>query len=99
MKHGAHERIFSSFACGALPLSSESVFLKEQFNENEDLLFYRPNHWSEANLKIEEILKDENHRCEMVKKGYDKTMRDHTWDHRAKSLLEHIEHEISRLTE
>lgn len=87
-RDGTHERIFTGLACGALPLTSESIYLHEQFKENEDLLFYKAAKHAEAGAKVEEWLSNEKRRSEAVAKGRAKVMKHHTWDQRVETLLQ-----------
>lgn len=88
LKQGGHERIFAGLANGALVLSSENIWLEQHFMDESDILFYRHQHWDEANEKVLRYLRDEPHRRELVKRGRDKVLKEHTWDNRAQSLLQ-----------
>ena len=87
-RDGTHERVFTGLACGALPLTSESAYLHEQFKENEDLLFYKGAARAEAGAKVEEWLSNEKRRSEAAAKGRAKVMKHHTWDQRVETLID-----------
>ena len=40
-KSGAHERIFAALASGAIVATSENEYLKETFQEQQGILFYK----------------------------------------------------------
>lgn len=86
-KDGTHERVFGSLACNALPLSSYSTYLHENFPENEQMLFYTSSHWNEVNDQVMNFLSDEPKRLAAVAKGRENVMRNHTWDHRVDQLF------------
>lgn len=86
-RDGSHERIFTGLACGCLPLTSESNYLREQFIEGEDLLFYQSLKRGEINAKIDELLSNETKRHEMAFRGREKVMKHHTWDQRVVELI------------
>lgn len=84
-KNGTHERVFNSLALGALPLTMKNKWFEENFVDGEELVFYEKDR---INEQIAEILKDESKRREIVRRGREKVMRDHTWDNRADQIIE-----------
>lgn len=89
-KNGTHERVFAGLACGALPVTSESTFLREQFKEGEEILYYTPKQWNDVNGKINTWLRDEKKRREAVVRGRQIVAREHTWDKRTEQLLKEL---------
>lgn len=87
-KNGSHERIFASLACGALPLTSDNLFVRDHFIEDEDLLLFQYSHLHEVNEKINHYLTNEKDRLKLVESGRKKVMNEHTWDHRAEKIVE-----------
>jgi spore maturation protein CgeB len=98
IKNGAHDRIFSALACGALPCTSENIYMREQFQEGEELIFYRSRQWDQVNETIAHYLENEPLRCELVNNGYQKVRRQHTWDNRAQMLQDFIPAMLEYLT-
>lgn len=89
-RDGSHERIFTGFACGCLPITSESKYLREQFTPNEELLFYSSKRRSDVNALVNEWLGNEKSRHHAVDLGRQKVLRYHTWDNRVDELLEFL---------
>lgn len=85
-KDGAHERFFTGTACGALVLTSESHYLREQFLEHQEIEYYRHGH----PVAINSYLSDDHARTAVVKRARDKIAVFHTWDSRAKEIMEHV---------
>lgn len=85
-KHGAHERIFAGFACGALVVTNENSFLKQMFKDGESIVFYRSKEWDKVNEKINYYLENEDARKAVVEAGRAVVKSYHTWDHRAIEL-------------
>jgi spore maturation protein CgeB len=85
-KNGSHERVFASLACGAMPLTSDNLYLREQFTQGEDLLFYQTDTLSQVDSWVNTVLNDEKGRREVVKNGQQKIQEHHTWDARVKLL-------------
>jgi spore maturation protein CgeB len=87
-RDGTHERIFAGLACGALPLTSESRYLRETFVHEQDILYYHPRAGNSVNDLIDHYLAHEPLRRDAAASGRAKTMAAHTWDHRVDTLLE-----------
>jgi len=89
-RDGTHDRIFTSLACGALPIVSDSKYLGETLLHGVDILYYKANHWHEVNDWINEYLADEQKRKKVVASGREKVMKYHTWDVRIEQLMEEL---------
>ena len=85
-KEGAHERIFTGLAAGALVITSESQYLLERFEEGKELVYYRYPHLESINDDIAKYLSDESLRLSLVKKGRKKVQQGETWDQRVKTV-------------
>jgi spore maturation protein CgeB len=96
-KNGSHERVFLSLACGAIPLTSESLFIEEAFKKGKELLIYQPGHWEEVENLIDVYLKDETKRSEMARLGRQKVLEHHTWDNRVETLLNELPPILKRI--
>lgn len=90
IKQGAHERIFAGISCGAAVLTNENAYMHENFKNRENILFYRPGKWSEANQLVNEYVHDDNKRLTLVKKSQEIVLEGHTWDHRAATLISEL---------
>ena len=90
IKNGAHERLFTALACGALPITNENIYLREQFQDGKSIVFYRPNHWDKANHRINEYLANSAKREQVAEHGRNIVMKAHTWDNRAAELIKEL---------
>lgn len=86
-RDGSHERVFAALACGALPVSSESKFLREEFCAGKEIEFYQAAHRADISERIDALLSNEPQRQAAVASGREKVMQRHTWDHRAELLM------------
>ena len=86
-RDGTHERIFSGLASGAVPLTSESLYLRESFQDGKDLLYYHSSNYDLVNDQVESLLRDEVKRAQIASSGRDKVLMHHTWGACAKELL------------
>lgn len=87
---GSHERVFMSLACGALPVTSHSLYWEEQFRYGEELLVYRSGQLDKLDAQVTELLANESRRTEMAAVGRSKVMQYHTWDCRVEQLLQNL---------
>ncbi len=91
IKNGTHERVLAGISSGALVLTSESTYMREKFDEDENILFYQHRTIGLANQKILPFLADEEKRVAFVKKGQKIVQEHHTWDARVKPFLKELE--------
>lgn len=89
-KNGTHERIFTGLACGALPITSDNLWVRNNFSHGEDILIYKPKQWHEVDAWVNDYLSDPSKLKQVVEKGREKVMKEHTWDIRAKQLLQRL---------
>lgn len=89
-KNGAHERIFSGLACGALVVTGENIYLRHYFQDGQNILFYRYSESDLLNQKIHYYLAHENERKQVAEGGREVVMAHHTWDHRVKTLIQDV---------
>jgi spore maturation protein CgeB len=85
-KFGAHERIFSGLAAGALVLTNENPYLKKFFAHDVDIAFFQFNHLNQMDSCIRSYLLDEDKRQLVVENGREIVMSYHTWDARIQML-------------
>ena len=86
-KAGMTERIANSMLTGAVCVSDETTYLKENFTEDE-IVLYELNHLDELPAKINKILSDDDYRRKLVHNAYSKAIKEHTWRQRAEKILE-----------
>lgn len=96
-RDGTHERIFAGLACGAFPVTSESQYLREQFQEGQELLFYQSKNKSNISDEIEHLLQNENKRKQGISSGRQKVMQNHTWDKRTEELIKEVHPILNRI--
>lgn len=89
-KAGMTERIANIMLSGAVCLSDETSYLKEHFVEGQQIVTFRLSELEELPNKIEMILRDDNWR-RIARGGYEMAANEHTWEHRAKQLLDMME--------
>lgn len=99
MKHGSHERIFNGLASGAAVLTLETPFMREHFKDGEDILFFHLQNKAELNHKIKTYLNDDDLRNHLVGKGREHVMKHHTWDQRAKTLINELPQFLNAMKE
>lgn len=87
-KLGAHERVFTAAACGAVVVSNDNSWMREQFRDEKELVLY--NQQDKKQQLVQELLENEAKRHKIAAAGCKKVMANHTWDQRVKQLLENL---------
>ncbi len=91
--NGSSDRLLNSLACGAFPITTENIWVRENFVDGEELIIYHPKHKEGINDQVNALLSNEKLRREKAEKGRAKVMREHTWDQR----IVQIDEELKRL--
>lgn len=89
-KQGAHERLFSGSAAGAVVVTNDNAYMRQHFIDGEEVLLYRRTSFKDLNSCVHELLNDEPRRIEMSQQAKAKILAEHTWDHRIAQLLADI---------
>lgn len=89
-KNGTHERVFMSLAAGAVPVTTDNLFWKEEFKVGEELRVYHSSKWEEANEQVHLLLSDETKRQQIAAAGRKRVMEKHTWDNRVNEIREAV---------
>lgn len=89
--NGAHDRVFTAMLNGAAVVSEYSTYLAEEFTVGQDLYLFDWQH-IKAQLEIcQRLLNDDRLREKMAISAYRKASKRHTWEQRARRLLEVVE--------
>lgn len=86
-KDGASERIFEAMLQGAVSLTDDSIYLKENFTDSIDIKFYSCSDLASLPAIVHSILSDTALSEKIRKKAYHKASIRHTWLQRASTLL------------
>lgn len=89
-RNGSHERIFNGLAAGAMVVTTDNLYIRDQFTEDDGVAFYRSGAWDKVNEAIHTVLQNEGRRIESVVKGQRKVLQRHTWDSRVDLLLKEL---------
>ncbi|WP_213152336.1 MULTISPECIES: glycosyltransferase [unclassified Neochlamydia] len=89
-KFGAHERIFTALAAGALVITNENDYLKNFFSHDVDIAFYQYHGLLNLNQMIVDYLADEDHRQQVAENGREIVMTYHTWDARIREFEKNL---------
>lgn len=98
LKYGGHERFYSSYMCGALPITAQYPFIEQDYHPGEEAVFYTPPNWGDVNEQVHYYLENESERMAIVEKGRHLTHEKHTWDNRIQTLLSELPPILDLLT-
>jgi spore maturation protein CgeB len=87
-KAGMTERIANIMLSGAVCISDETTYLRDNFIEDEEIVLFKLDKLEELPGKINRLLEDDALRKQISKNAYEKAKREHTWEKRAQELLE-----------
>jgi glycosyltransferase involved in cell wall biosynthesis len=87
---GAHERIFYGMAAGAVVLTTTSDYVAETFTDNENILFIERGGKFDA-AAVADLLADTKRLDEMTASARVLFEAGHTWDVRAKVIVEKMD--------
>lgn len=90
-KSGMTERIANIMLSGAVCVSDETSFLKENFQNGEEIVLFPIDQPEMAAESIKRVLEENDKRREIVEQGYKKAVREFTWESRAEQLIEMCE--------
>lgn len=90
-KDGAHDRIFTAMLNGAVSLTDPSIYLKERFQDGEDLLFYELKELEELPAIAEDALIHPSRMERLTEAVYERAVTQDTWECRARILAQLIE--------
>ncbi len=85
-KAGMTERIANILLSGAVCLTDETSYLKDNLKDRDELLFYRIDELERLPDIINSVLKDAESIKLISKRGYEKAAKEYTWDARSLAL-------------
>jgi hypothetical protein len=90
-KDGAHDRIFNTMLNGALCLTDDSIYLREELQEDVNVKFYSLSEVEKLPGIVTELLGRPDRMKEIIAAGYQRAVKSHSWDCRARILEQIIE--------
>lgn len=88
LRLGGHLRAMDAFKYDAVCISSGSSYLRETFTDGKNILFYK--YGQGINAQVHTLLNDEPKRIELVQRGKEVVLQNHTWNNRVAELLRHL---------
>ncbi len=85
---GSHERVFLSMMRGALCMTDSSSYLRNEFSDGNDIVFYDYENLGSLAEKIRFYLANDDLRIQITRTAFDKVKDNHTWLHRAHEIVE-----------
>jgi spore maturation protein CgeB len=90
IKYGGHERFFTAYMCGALPITALYPWLESQFKPKHEAVYYTPPNWGDMNNLVHTYLSDKAERQSVIENGMNITRENHTWDRRVETLMDNL---------
>lgn len=86
-KDGGSERIFNAMLQQAVCVTDDSRYLKEQFHDKEELVFYSLSSLEQLPVVITELLRQPALMQQIADRGYQAAASRHTWEQRTVELI------------
>lgn len=90
-KDGTHDRVFNSILNGAVCVSDKSKYLCEELRDGEGVCYYELEKIENLPHIVKDLLQNEEKIQGIVEKGVGKVRENHSWDARAKQIINWIE--------
>lgn len=94
-RHSLQETVLEAIAAGAMVITNESHYLQLEFPGKNALLYYIPGREEALKEEIRELLASEDERKRRVEIGRSIVLKNHTWSHRVKDLMQCLQKSIS----
>ena len=85
---GSHDRVFNSLLAGTVCVTDKSKYLLDEFDENENIVFYDINDTAKLPKIINELLANEELMQKIADNGKRFCENNHLWKNRVDSILE-----------
>lgn len=85
-KDGCCERIFNTMLQKAVCVTDDSIYLREQFTDGKNIVFYTLKALEELPKLMGDLLQNPDHMQRIADYGYQTASAHHTWAHRAAEL-------------
>ncbi len=89
-KDGAHDRIFTAMLHKTVALTDDSRYLRENFTDGRELVYYDLGHLEELPEQVFRLLRQPERMYDIAGLGYKAAIAHHTWERRAETLLSYL---------
>ena len=86
-KDGTHDRVFTAMLQHTLSLTDDSRYLRENFTDNKELVFYSLEKREELPELVKKLLEKPEKCMKIAERGYESAVQEHTWKQRAEAIL------------
>ena len=87
-KQGAHDRVFNSMLNGAVCVTDTSGYLKDNFIDGENIIFYNLENIDAAADKIKRLLTNHDELEHIAENAYKICAENHKWEMRTNNVIE-----------
>lgn len=89
-KDGFTERIANAMLQKSVVVTDWTCYLEKNFKNDQEIVIYNMDRLEVLPQRIKRLIMDDSHRTELAEQAYQKAIKYHTWDQRAKQLLHMI---------
>lgn len=96
-KNALTERIANSMLQKAVVITDRNPYLESQFQDGQDIIYYDLDQMDKLPARISRLLQSPERISEIGENGYQKAAKYHTWDCRAKELIQIAEQDAANM--
>ena len=96
-KNALTERIANSMLQKAVVITDRNPYLESQFQDGQDIIYYDLDQMDKLPARIQRLLQSPERISEIGENGYQKAAKYHTWDCRAKELIQIAEQDAAHI--
>ncbi len=96
-KNALTERIANSMLQKAVVITDRNPYLESQFQDGQDIIYYDLDQMDKLPARIHRLLQSPERISEISENGYQKAAKYHTWDCRAKELIQIAEQDAAHI--
>lgn len=89
-KDGAHDRVFTAMLQKTVPLTDDSRFLRKEFTDGEDIVFFSLEGRKYLPDIVRMLLRYEENAMHIAEMGYRRAEETHTWKSRTRILVQEL---------
>lgn len=86
-KDGVHDRVLSAMLNKTVAVTDNSIYIEENFDTQKELVLYQPNRIDRLAERLVLLLDNQTLLEKTALAGYEKAVKQHTWDNRIQQLI------------
>ena len=90
-KDGTHDRVFNTLLRDSIPLTDQSIYLKEHLKDKESIFYYSLENIDKIPAIVDEIFENSESTKSIIEKGKSIVLENYTWQQIVAEILKAVE--------